>query len=41
MKDYYERKRKAVEATVNEIHKARAAYEKQTSEKRVFRRKRK
>lgn len=32
MKDYYERKRKAVEATVNEIHKARAAYEKQTSE---------
>ena len=30
--DYYERKRKAIEATIAEIHKAQSAYKKQTEE---------
>ena len=30
--DYYERKRQAIEATINEIHKAQSAYKKQTEE---------
>ena len=30
--EYYERKRKAIEATINEIHKAQSAYKKQTEE---------
>lgn len=30
--EYYERKRQAIEATINEIHKAQSAYKKQTEE---------